>query len=78
MQYLRSCDQIIFMKEGRIVEAGNPTNLLNKPNGFIANLAQFDYNRKDDNRENKSQDKASANIEEEVGIQKTEKDETVS
>ena len=78
MQYLRSCDQIIFMKEGRIVEAGNPTNLLNKPNGFLANLAQFDYNRKDDNRENKSQDKASANKEEEVGIHKTKKEETGS
>ena len=69
---------MIFMKEGRIVEAGNPTILLNKPNGFLANIAQFDYNRKDDNKEKKTQNKADTNIEEEDAIQKTEKEETDS
>ena len=78
MQYLKSCDNVIFMKEGRIVEAGNPTILLNKPNGFLANIAQFDYNRKDDNKEKKTQNKADTNIEEEDAIQKTEKEETDS
>ena len=78
MQYLKSCDNIIFMKEGRIVETGNPTILLNKPHGFLANIAQFDYNRKDDNKEKKNQDKAGTNIEEEDAIQKTEKEETGS
>ena len=78
MQYLKSCDNIIFMKDGRIVEAGNPTILLNKPNGFLANMAHFDYYRKDDNREKKSMDKASTNIEKENVLQKTEKEETGS
>ena len=78
MQYLKSCNNIIFMKEGRIVETGNPTILLNKPNGFLANIAQFDYNRKDDNKEEKTQDKAGTNIEAEDAIQKSEKEETGS
>ena len=78
MQYLKSCDNIIFMKDGRIVEAGNPTILLNKPNGLFANMAHFDYYRKDENREKKSRDKASTKIEKENVLQKTEKEETGS
>ena len=78
MQYLKSCDNIIFMKDGRIVEAGNPTILLNKPYGLFANMAHFDYYRKDENREKKSRDKASTKIEKENVLQKTEKEETGS
>ena len=78
MQYLKSCDNIIFMKDGRIVEAGNPQILLNKPNGFLASMANFDYYKKDDNRENMSKDEASTKIEKENVLQKTEKEETGS
>ena len=75
MQYLKRCDNVIFMKEGRIAESGNPTILLSKPNSFLANMAQYDYNRKGESKDKKTEDKGNSDIEEEDAIQKTDKEE---
>ena len=45
LQYLRDCDSVIFLQEGRIVESGSPADLLARPGGHLAGLAGFDQER---------------------------------
>ena len=43
LQYLKECDTVIFLKDGKMVEAGKPEELLSRSQGHLAGLAQFDY-----------------------------------
>ena len=43
LQYLRECDTVLFLEDGRIVEAGQPEELLARPGGHLAGLAQYEH-----------------------------------
>ena len=43
LQYLRECDTVLFLEDGRIVEAGQPEELLARPGGHLAGLAQYGH-----------------------------------
>ena len=45
LQYLRECDTVIYLEEGRMMESGQPEELLARPGGHLARLAEFDYKR---------------------------------
>ena len=49
LQYLRECDSVIFLQDGRILESGRPQDLLARPGGHLAGLAGFEH--KKDSRE---------------------------
>ena len=83
LQYLRECDTVLFLEEGRIVEAGQPEELLARPGGHLAGLAQYEYQGKGDMQDNKGgtagkllADSQSYTEEEEVVIQKSGKEES--
>ena len=79
MQYLACCDSVIFMKDGKIVEEGDPNTLLEKPNGHLAKMEKFDQNRNKTDTGNKKQKvhgNENSNVEEEDALQKPEKEES--
>ena len=78
MQYLTCCDSVLFMKDGKIVEEGDPNALLEKPDGYLANMAKFDQKRDKVKKEVKKakNETEDSNIEEEDALQKTEKEES--
>ena len=51
LQYLRECDSVIFLKEGRIVESGPPGELLARSEGHLAGLAGFEHKKEDSTEE---------------------------
>ena len=65
LQYLRECDSVIFLKDGRIVESGQPGQLLARPGGHLAGLAGFEQER-DDSREQRGAGRAVADLRQEV------------
>ena len=42
LQYLRQCDSIVFLKQGRIVEVGHHAHLMEIKGGHYASLALYD------------------------------------
>ena len=79
MQYLTCCDSVIFMKDGKIVEEGDPNTLLEKPNGHLAKMEKFDQNRNQTDtgsKKQKVQGNENSNVEEEDALQKPEKEES--
>ena len=51
LQYLRECDSVILLKDGRILESGQPEELLATPCGHLAGLAGFEQDRNDTGEE---------------------------
>ena len=45
MQYLKQCDWIVFLKAGKIVEAGLHKTLMGMEDGYYANMAMYDAKR---------------------------------
>ena len=79
MQYLTCCDSVVFMKDGKIVEEGDPNTLLEKPNGHLAKMEKFDQNRNQTDtgsKKQKVQGNENSNVEEEDALQKPEKEES--
>ena len=79
MQYLKSCDSVVFMKNGRVAEKGSPENLLMMTGSNLASMAKFDHKRevKKDGVDAKEAGISSIGEEEEA-LQKTRKEETRS
>lgn len=63
MQYLKHCDIIIFMKNGKIAEFGEPNELISDPESNLANLANYDYQRKDGKKNEAKDSKEDSHIE---------------
>ena len=75
MQYLRHCDQVIFMKDGCIAEIDEPEALLENPQSYLSQMNAYDHKGTSKEKRNKSQNKEDIKIEEEDAIQKIEKEE---
>ena len=45
MQFLKQCDRLVFLKDGRIAEEGRPRDLLEKKDGLYANMVMYDAKR---------------------------------
>ena len=45
MQYLKKCDCIFFLQNGKIVESGDHNSLMEIENGHYANMAMYDAKR---------------------------------
>ena len=75
MQYLKECENVIFMKDGQIAEVGDPKILLEDPDTNLSHMANFDYKRKDENKRDKNKTGEDFHVDEEEAHQKTTKEE---
>ena len=79
MQFLKQCDWVVFMKNGKIVESGLHENLKEIEGGHYANMALYDAKRNNSvakqGRRNRTVSVMSIKEEEEV-LQKFNNDET--
>ena len=57
MQYLRHCDQVIFMKDGQIAEIDEPEALLENPDSHLAQMNAYDHKGTSKEKTKKSQNK---------------------
>lgn len=42
LQYLEKCDSVVFLQNGRVVEAGTHAELMEKENSEYANMFSYD------------------------------------
>ena len=75
MQYLRHCDQVIFMKDGQIAEIDEPEALLENSESHLAQMNAYDHKGTSKEKTKKSQNNEDVKIEEESALQKGDKEE---
>ena len=78
MQYLKSCDSVIYMRNGKIAETGDPLQLLANPDSQLAHMAEYDHKRKSSSEDKKTKEAEAGGLNEEEALQKTRKEEEVS
>jgi ABC-type multidrug transport system fused ATPase/permease subunit len=44
-QFLKQCDRVLFLKDGRLVEQGSHTELMELASGHYRQIAEFDAHR---------------------------------